>query len=72
MKHVQQGFQKLQETGFQFDIDKCEFFVKKIKYLNLIITPKNIKMDQKNAAVFDCSIFENLKKIQFFLNFAIF
>ena len=31
-KHVQLVFQKLQQTGFQFDIDKCEFFVKEIKY----------------------------------------
>ena len=29
MKNFQQVFQKLQKTGFQFDIDKCEFFVKK-------------------------------------------
>ena len=71
MKHVQQVFQKLQKTGFQFDIEKCEFFIKEIKYLNLIITPENIKMDQKKlSAVFDWSIFENLKNIQSFLNFA--
>ena len=53
-KHVQLIFQKLQKTGFQFDIDKCEFFVNKIKYLNLIVTPKGIKMDQeKLSAVLD-------------------
>ena len=71
MKHVQQIFQKLQKAGFQFDIDKYEFFVKEIKYLNLIITPENIKMDQKKfSTVFDWSIPENLKNIQSFLNFA--
>ena len=71
MKHVQQIFQKLQKTGFQLDIDKCEFFVKEIKYLNLIITPEGIKMDQKKfSAVFDWSIPENLKNIQSFLSFA--
>ena len=70
-KHVQLIFQKLQKTGFQLDIDKCEFFVKKIKYLGLIITPKSIKMDQKKlSAVFDWSIPENLKDIQNFLGFA--
>ena len=53
MKHVEQIFQKLQKTCFQLDIDKCEFFIKKIKYLNLIITPKNIKMDQFFLIVFD-------------------
>ena len=47
MKHVQQIFKKLQKPGFQLDIGKCDFFVKKIKYLGLIITPENIKMDKK-------------------------
>ena len=47
MKHVQQFFQKLQKVDFQFEIDKYEFFIKKIKYLNLIITPKNIKIEKK-------------------------
>ena len=70
-KHVQLIFQKLQKAGFQFDIDKCVFFVKKIKYLNLIITPESIKMDQeKISAVLDWSIPENLKDIQSFLGFA--
>ena len=69
--HIHQVFQKLQKAGFQLDIDKCEFFVKKIKYLSLIITPEGIKMDQKKlSAVFDWSIPENLKNIQIFLNFA--
>ena len=71
MKHVQQIFQKLQKTGFQLNIDKCEFIVKEIKYLNQIITPESIKIDQeKLSAVFDWSIPENLKDIQSFLSFA--
>ena len=70
-KHVQQVFQKLQKAGLQFDIDKCEFFVKEVKYLSLIITPEGIKMDQeKLSAVFDWSIPEKLKDIQSFLSFA--
>ena len=52
MKHVQQVLQKLRKPGFQFHIDKCEFFVHEIKYLNLIITPKNIKMDPKKFSYF--------------------
>ena len=70
MKHVQQISQKLQKIGLQYDIDKCEFFIQKIKNINLLITSKNIKMDKKNTAVFDRSIFENLKNIQSFLSFA--
>ena len=72
-KYVQLIFQKLQKTGFQLDIDKGEFFVKKIKYQNLIIIPKSIKMDQKKfLAVFYWSIPENLKNIHSFLGFSIF
>ena len=52
MNHVQQMFQKLQKAGLQLEIDKCEFFVKKVKYLGLIITPEGIKMDQKNFQLF--------------------
>ena len=71
MKHVQQIFQKLQKTGLQLDIDKCDFFPKEIKYLSLMITTKGIKMDKKKlSAVFDWSILENLKNIQSFLSFA--
>ena len=70
-KHVQQIFQKLQKAGLQLDIDKCEFFIKEIKYLGLIITPESIKMDQKKlSAVLDWSILQNLKDIQSFLGFA--
>ena len=70
-KHVQLVFQKLQKTGLQLDIDKCEFFVKEVKYLGLIITSEGIKMDQeKLSAVLDWSIPENLKDIQSFLGFA--
>ena len=62
---------ELQKAGFQIDIAKCEFFVQNVKYLNLIITPESIKMDQKKlSAVFDWSIFGNLKNIQSFLGFA--
>ena len=70
-KHVQLVLQKLQKAGLQLDIDKCEFFVKEVKYLGLIITSEGIKMDQeKLSAVFDWSILENLKNIQSFLGFA--
>ena len=58
-KHVRLVFQKFQKTGLQFDIDKCEFYAQKIKYLNFIITPKNIKMDEKKLRQF--LIGQNLK-----------
>ena len=36
-RHIRLIFQKLQKTGLQLDINKCEFYAQKIKYLGLII-----------------------------------
>ena len=70
-KHVRLVFQKLQKTGLQLDIDKCEFYAQEVKYLGLIITPESIKMDQeKIASVLDWPKPENFKDVQSFLVFA--
>ena len=70
-KHVRLVFQKFQKTGLQLDIDKCEFYAQKIKYLGLIITPESIKMDQeKIASVLDWPKPEIFKNVQIFLSFA--
>ena len=44
-QHVWQILQKLQRAGLQLDIDKCEFHVQEVKYLELIIGVDGIKMD---------------------------
>ena len=44
-QHVQQVLQKLQRAELQLDIDKCEFHVQEVKYLELIIGVDGIKMD---------------------------
>ena len=44
-QHVQQILQKLQRAGLQLDIDKCEFHVQEVKYLELIIGVDEIKMN---------------------------
>ena len=44
-QHVQQILQKLQRAELQLDIDKCEFHVQEVKYLELIIGVDGIKMD---------------------------
>ena len=36
---------KLQEAEIQTDVDKCEFYVTKTKYLGLIFNTDGIKMD---------------------------
>ena len=43
--HVRLVLAKLREFGIQTDVDKCEFYVTKTKYLGLIISTKEIKMD---------------------------
>ena len=43
--HVSKMLKRLIETKLFSNIDKCEFFVKKVKYLNLIITIEKIKMN---------------------------
>ncbi len=51
--HVQRILLQLQEVGLQIDIDKCEFEVKSIKYLEFILkVEKNIQMNsQKMKAI---------------------
>ena len=63
-------FQNFQKIGLQLDIYKYEFYVQETKYLNLIIMPKNIKINPKKiASVFDWPKFENFEIVQNFLNF---
>ena len=46
-KHVFKMFERFIEIDFYLNIDKCEFFITKIKYLNLIIIIEKIKMNSK-------------------------
>ena len=43
--HVFKIFRKLQKTNLFLDINKYEFFVDEIKYLNLIISIENVKIN---------------------------
>ena len=45
IEHVNKVFEKFQKIEFFLDINKCEFFITKMKYLNFIITIENIKMN---------------------------
>ena len=36
---------KLQKTEIEADVDKCKFHIIEIKYLKLIISSNNIKID---------------------------
>ncbi len=44
-QHVRQILKRLRAVELQVDIEKCEFSVTEIKYLSLIITTHEIKMN---------------------------
>ena len=51
VKHVFKILKRFQIVDLYLDIDKCEFFVKKIKYLKLIIIIDDIKMNSKKIEI---------------------
>jgi hypothetical protein len=47
VKHVKKMLQRLRDANLQADIDKCEFFVHEIKYLDLIVKRNEIRMNSE-------------------------
>ncbi len=70
--HVWKILLWLQEVGLQIDIDKCEFEVKSIKYLEFILkVKKNIQMNpQKMKAIMNWQASKSVKSVQSFIDFA--
>ena len=69
--HVKRILAKLREAGLQADITKCDFHVKEVTYLGLIVTTKGVKMDPKKVdTVVNWPQPANVKDIQSFLGFA--
>ncbi len=70
--HVWKILLQLQEVGLQIDIDKCEFEVKSIKYLEFILkVKKGIQMNsQKMKAIMNWQAFKSVKSVQSFIDFA--
>jgi hypothetical protein len=70
IKHVKQMLQRLKDAKLQTNINKCEFSVHEIKYLNLIVRRNEITMNSKKIEIIlQWSISQNLKQIQRFLKF---
>ena len=68
--HVSKMLKRLIEAKLFLNIDKCEFFVKKVKYLNLIITIEKIKMNsRKIETIVNWKKSRCIKNVQTFLNF---
>ena len=68
--HVHKVLQRLQDAGLQADIKKCEFSVKRTKYLGFIISTDGIEVDpEKISAVESWQPPKTVKGIQSFLGF---
>ena len=68
--HVQIVLTKLQNTSLQLDVDKCEFNVKEVKYLDLIITKGEIWINSvKVTAIANWESLICVKDVQSFLRF---
>lgn len=69
-EHVRQVLDRLREAGLQVDIKKCEFSVKRTKFLGMIVGPDGIQMDPSKVSVItDWVVPKNLTDIQAFLEF---
>lgn len=70
-EHVIEILLKLESAGLTLDPTKCQFKVKRVKYLGLILTTEGIEMDpQKVATVVNWLVPKNVKDVQAFLGFA--
>ncbi len=69
-RHVRLILNRLREADLQIDIDKCEFHVQKIIFLELLMSIEKLKMNlRKMQAVVDWSTLNNLTQMQFFIDF---
>ena len=64
IEHVNKVLLKLKKTNLYLNIDKCEFHVITIKYLNLIIIIENIQMNlDKIKVILKWKIFKTIKDV---------
>ena len=68
--HVSKVLERLIEAGLFLDIDKCEFFVKEVKYLDLIIIIEEVKMNRRKIEnIVNWKKSRCIKDVQAFLDF---
>jgi hypothetical protein len=62
--HVKKILQRLQNAELQTNIDKCEFFVHEIKYLDLIVDRNEIRINSKKIeTILQWATSQNLKQV---------
>jgi hypothetical protein len=70
IKHVKKILQRLRSAKLQIDIDKCEFSIHEIKYLDLIVERNEARMNSKKTeTILQWVTSQDLKQIQRFLEF---
>lgn len=70
-EHVRRVVERLGKAGLYLDINKCQFGVKEVKYLGLIVSTEGIKMDPaKVNAIQEWRVPHSVKDVQSFLGFA--
>ena len=70
VEHIKKVLEKLKQAGLYLDINKCQFHVKEVKYLRLIITTKGLKMDSKKIKIIvNWKTPRCVKDVQAFLGF---
>ena len=68
--HVRKVLQRLKDAGLQADVKKCEFNVKRTRFLGMIVGVDGIRMDQaKIAAITEWGTPTCLTDVQAFLGF---
>jgi hypothetical protein len=62
IKHVKKILQRLRDADLQTNIDKCEFSIHEIKYLEFIVDRNEIKMNsEKIETILQWATSQNLK-----------
>ncbi len=68
--HVKEVLDKLREVDLQIDIDKCEFKIQKISFLELLIFINDLRMNFRKVDVIrSWKVLQSLTHVQIFIDF---
>ncbi len=68
--HVKEVLEKLREVDLQINIDKCEFKIQKISFLELLIFINDLRMNSRKVDVIrDWEVSWSLTHVQIFIDF---
>ncbi|QRV73517.1 Retrotransposable element Tf2 protein [Ceratobasidium sp. AG-Ba] len=69
-KHVKEVLKILRENNLYVKLSKCKFFVKRVIFLGLVITPEGISMEEeKIKAIMEWGTPRKIKEVQAFFGF---